>query len=480
MKRVLLSLLIGFSILGVRGQCLDVTHFMRISPFRNYDMPSASTVYNGYISLPGGYIHAGVNLGAIRYNNLFETNAEGYPTTLTATRFVNSLAKNNYFGVHTNVELFGFGFRFADKFFLTFDARLVADMDLRYSKDVLGLPVYGNMAYVDEPANLDLRPNLNAYQEFGISFRHEVNDQISWGIRPKLLLGIANLHTKSLSAQLMTDPTDYSLTMTYNASLMAASVVPFYMTFNGEDGFQLGLDSTANGGVIAGNAFKNLGMGLDLGFSYKPIESVNISVGLLDLGFIRWKTSTHHLSSAINDAGGLYNDGSVTFSGLTQSDIQGFIDGGNVSSMLDTLAQYFPLDIESSKPYTTALPVRFMVQGDYEFAKHHCISAAAQFRFASNYFQPSFTIAYDGLFFNIIDVCVAYTMQRRSFDNLGVGLGINLGYLNLFAGTQNIIAAFSMKNASQLTATAGVVFNWGHIKNWRKLYSRKELKSLGA
>jgi hypothetical protein len=250
------------------------------------------------------------------------------------------------------------------------------------------------------------------------------------------------------------------------------------MTFNGEDGFQLGLDSAATVSGIADNMFKNLGMGLDLGFSYKPIESVNISVALLDLGFIRWKTSTHHLTSAINDAGGLYDDGSVTFSGLTQSDIQGIVNGDNVSSILDTLAEYFPLNIESSKPYTTALPVRFMVQGEYEFAKHHCVSAAAQFRFASNYFQPSFTIAYDGLFFNMIDVCVAYTMQRRSFDNLGVGIGFNLGYLNLFAGTQNIIAAFSMKNASQLTATAGVVFNWGHIKNWRNKY-HKEPKSLG-
>ncbi len=480
MRRVLFSLLIGFSILAVRGQSLDVTHFMRISPFCHYDMPSASTIYNGYISFPGGYVHGGVNLGAIRYGNLFETNAEGYPTTLTATRFVNSLAKNNYLGVHSNTELLGFGIRIADKFFLTVDYRLAADFDMRYTKDVLGLPVYGNMAYVDQPANLDLRPNLNVYQELGVSFRHQINDNMSWGIRPKLLLGVANLHTNQLSAQLKTDPVDYSLTMTYNASLMAASAVPFYMTFNGEDGFQLGLDSTATGGTIAGNAFKNLGMGLDLGFSYKPIESLNISVGLLDLGFIRWKTSTHHLSSVINDAGGLYDDGSMTFSGLTQSDIQGLMNGDNVSGLLDTLAQYFPLDIETSKPYTTMLPVRFMVQGDYEFAKFHRVSAAAQFRVASNYFQPSFTIAYDGLFFNMIDVCVAYTMQRRSFDNLGVGLGLNLGYLNIYAGTQNIIAAFSVKNASQLTGTVGILFNWGHFDNWRKSNPKKELRSLGA
>jgi hypothetical protein len=116
------------------------------------------------------------------------------------------------------------------------------------------------------------------------------------------------------------------------------------------------------------------------------------------------------------------------------------------------------------------------LQLDYEFAKHHRVSAATQFVFTKNYFQPSLTLAYDGCFFNSIDVCVAYTIQRNSYDNLGVGLGFNLGYLNIYAGTQNIIAAFSVKNVSQLTATAGVVFNWGHYKNWWAKYPKKEKK----
>jgi len=474
MKKLWFALLASFVFITGYGQNLDISHFMRISPFLNYETPSASTIYNGYVSLPGGVVHAGVNLGAIRYYNLFETNAEGYPTTLTATRFVNSLAKNNYLGVNSYAELWGFGFRIKDKFFLTVDERLVAGLDIRYTKDVLGLPVYGNMAYVDRPADMEIDANLNMYRELGVSFRHQVNDRISWGIRPKLLLGIANLHTNKFSAHLYTDPTDYSLTMSYNASLMAACVVPYYLTFNAEDGFQFELDPEAS--IIAGNAYRNLGAGLDLGFSYKPIESLTLSASLLDLGFISWSTSTYNLSSTLNDAGGLYDEGSMTFSGLSQSDIQGIIDGDDASSIMDSLAQYFPLDVLPSGGYTTALPMRFILQADYEFAKHHRVSAAAQFRYASHYFQPSFTIAYDGLFFNVIDVCVAYTMQRRAFDNLGVGIGFNLGYLNIYAGTQNIIAAFSVKSASQLTATAGVVFNWGHFKNWKEKYP-KEKKS---
>lgn len=468
MRKIFLTLFLGLACaLYVSGQALDVTHFMRISPFVHNDLPSSSTIYDGYISLPSGNVQVGVNLGSIRYKNLFETNAEGYPTVLTATKFVNSLADKNYLGVNTDVELAGLGFRIKDRFFLTIDYRLRANLDFTYSRDVLGLPIYGNMAYVDEPADLQLGINLNSYQELGISFRHELNDRISWGVRPKLLFGIANINTQYLNAQVFTDPVDYTLSMMYAASMRAAAIVPFTMTFNQQDGFQFEMDNDVK--KILKNASKNFGLGLDLGFSYRIMEPLNLSIGLLDLGYINWKTSTVSMSSLADDGS---HDGNVTFSGLTQSQIQSLMNGEGIEEMLDTLAQYFPLEIAPTGSYVTGLTPRMVLQADYEFAKFHRVSAAAQFRFAKNYFQPSLTLAYDGLFFNFIDVCVAYTMQRHSYDNLGVGLGFNLGYLNIYAGTQNIIAAFSVKSASQLTATAGVLFNWGHYKNWKKKYPK--------
>lgn len=466
MKKVILTLFAALCCSLVSyGQALDVTHFMRICPFQNYDLPSSSTIYNGYFSPPTGNIHVGVNLGPIRYNNLFQTNEQGYPTVLTATKFVNSLSKNNHLGVYEDMEVLGLGFRIKDRFFLTVDYRIRSYLDFKYSRDVLGLPIYGNMAYVDEPADLNLNLNMTMFQEIGVSFRHEVNDMISWGIRPKLLFGIANLNTQSLNAQIYTDPKDYTITMMYDAALRAAAIVPFTMTFDQENGFQF--NYTKDVGTIMKNAYKNFGLGMDLGVTFKLMPELSLSAAALDLGFINWKTSTVAMKSALDDAGGMYSDGSLTFSGLTQEQIQALMNGDNISEMMDTLAQYFPLEIAPTGKYTTALSPRFVIQADYEFAKHHRVSAAAQFRMASGYFQPSFTVAYDGCFFNLIDVCVAYTMQRHSCDNLGVGLGFNLGYLNIYAGTQNIIAAFSLKNVSQLTATAGVLFNWGHYKNWK-------------
>ena len=475
MKRYLVILAVILNgIVATYGQNLDVFHFMRTSPFRNFDTPSCETIYNGYVSLPGGQVHVGGNLGSIRYNNLFATDNEGYPTTLTATRFANSLSKNNYVGAISSMELLGFGFRVKKKFFITMDYRLRFNADIRYSKALFGLPVYGNMAYVDDPADMNISANVSAYQEIGISVRHKINDRMSWGVRPKVLFGMANLRADKVSALLTTDPVNYGLAMQYDALIKASAIMPYSLTFDKENGFSF--DYSTKSSDIIDNLFKNPGVGIDLGFTFKPLPAFNVSFSVLDLGFINWKTNTTQMQSVLYDAGRFYEDGSLVFGGMTQDDIQYLIDGGKIGDYLDTLAYYFPLEVGPTKSYVTATPVRVVAQGDYEFAKHHTVSAAVQFRFASRYVQPSLTIAYDGSFFDIIDICVAYTMQRKSFDNLGFAIGLNLGYLNVYAGTQNIVSLLSFKDSSQLTATAGIVFNWGHFKNWREKYPKEKKK----
>jgi hypothetical protein len=315
---------------------------------------------------------------------------------------------------------------------------------------------------------------MSLYQELGLSFRYKINDKMAFGVRPKVLFGLANLHADKVSAEVTTNPTNYALAIRYDAAMRAAAVMPYTLTFNRDQGFNFEYSTDIN--QITPNLFKNVGFGLDLGFTYKPLPSLSIMMGVLDIGYIKWKTNTTEMSSVMYDAGRFYEDGAMVFAGLTKDDIQELANGGDLSNLLDSLAYYFPLDIQPSGSYATAVPVRVVAQGDYKFGKFSTVSAAVQLRFASHYVQPSLTLAYDANFANTFDFCVAYTMQRKSFDNLGVGLGLNLGYLNLYVGTQNIIAAFSVKNVSQLTATAGVVFNWGHYKNWREAHPKKAKK----
>ena len=71
--------------------------------------------------------------------------------------------------------------------------------------------------------------------------------------------------------------------------------------------------------------------------------------------------------------------GSMVFAGLNSSDIETLVNGGSLSDLLDTLAYYFPLEVSQIASYYTAIPTRVVMQADWDFAKHHRLSAAAQF-----------------------------------------------------------------------------------------------------
>lgn len=447
------------------AQDIPVTHFMRLNPHQFYTNLVADIPYEGYVSVPGiGNLNVGVYNNALRYNKMFERDEDGYPSAFTANEFVNSLAKyNNSVMADVNEELLGFGFRIREKFFLSFGYRVRANVELSFSKDLPGMLVLGNIAYLGDGNEADMRMGLQAtaYQELGVGFQHKVNDHWSWGVRPKLLFGAFDAHTQALQARVHTAPDDYALTLDYEAQARLASCMPITMNLDGGNyDFALG----EFGPDVIAQAFQNVGAAVDLGLKYSPAEKFDLSLSVLDLGFIHWKTNACQIESCLSNEGELFDNGSLHFAGLTNEDIGTLFSDGGMETVLDSLADYFPLSSTSISGYSKMLYSRLQVQFDYKINKSNRLSVLAQGRIYNHSLYPALTIAYNGSFFNIIDVCLAYTLQQRSFDNLAVGLGFNLGPINLYFTTHNLLPAFDHTMLSKVTANVGLVVNWGHLK----------------
>lgn len=467
MKYDVISIL-GFLVLSLwsaTAQDVPVAHFMYLNPHQLYSNPTADLPYNGYVSVPGiGNVNVGFYNNALRYNKLFERDAEGYPTTFTANELVNSLSpNNNAIMADVNEEILGFGLRIQKKFFLTFGYRFRANAELSFSKDLPGFLLLGNMAYLGEENEADMQVGLRgtAFQELGVGFQHKVNDHWVWGIRPKLLFGALNVQTQSLQARVHTNPDDYALTLNYEALARLSSCLPITMNLNnGSYDFEFG---EFNRDVIA-NAFRNAGVAIDLSVRYTPTSKIGVSLSILDLGFIRWKTNAYQIESRLPNLDGLSNDESFQFAGLTNQDIEMLASEDGVELLLDSLADYFPLFSFPTGAYNTMLHSRLQAQLDYKIDKSNRLSVLAQGRIYNRSLHPALTIAYNGSFFKIIDVCVAYTLQKKSYDNLAVGLGLNLGPINLYVTTHNLLPAFNRTILSKVTASMGLVVNWGHLR----------------
>ena len=445
-----LALMMGMN--AAKAQQVSPVDFMKMNPYQMKSNPAAKLPYESVMSIAIGNTNLSLQHTGLRYDNFFDFDAQGVPTTLNLRKLANGLNESNFLGINSETQLFTL-YRSIGNGMLTFDWGVKVRGDLRFSDDLFKLLAYCNSVFVGEgnPANVDVNLNLNAYREFAVGYQHNINEKLSIGGRAKLLFGLANLATSNANVKLFTDPDSYALRIMENVGVMAS--LPRVFTL--ENGVL-----NANGGFIWSDLFRNVGFGMDLGVEYRFNEHFGVMAAVNDLGFIRWKLNNVKLESKIEDAGQFYDDGSFLFNGLDTDQLQLIIsDEYYRERFLDTLKQYFPMELTNADKYTTGLNTNVLLRGYYDIDGKNRFTLQAQGMFYNSGFRPAVTLAYSGSFFKKIDVCASYTVMKDSYDNIGLGLAFNLGVFHIYAASNNVLGLFKPLNTSALDAQVGIVFN---------------------
>lgn len=445
-----LALMMGMNV--AKAQQVSPVDFMKMNPYQMKSNPAAKLPYESVMSIVIGNTNLSLQHTGLRYDNFFDFDAQGVPTTLNLRKLANGLNESNFLGINSETQLFTL-YRSIGNGMLTFDWGVKVRGDLRFSDDLFKLLAYGNSVFVGEgnPANVDVNLNLNTYREFAVGYQHNINEKLSIGGRVKLLFGLANLATSNANVKLFTDPDSYALRIMENVGVMAS--LPRVFTL--ENGVL-----NANGGFIWSDLFRNVGFGMDLGVEYRFNEHFGVMAAVNDLGFIRWKLNNVKLESKIEDAGQFYDDGSFLFNGLDTDQLQLIIsDEYYRERFLDTLKQYFPMELTNADKYTTGLNTNVLLRGYYDIDGKNRFTLQAQGMFYNSGFRPAMTLAYSGSFFKKIDVCASYTVMKDSYDNIGLGLAFNLGVFHIYAASNNVLGLFKPLNTSALDAQVGIVFN---------------------
>lgn len=473
MKKFLLNIIFLLCIFALNAQNTDLIRFSRLNPMANYYNPAAYTPYNGYVSFP---FLSNVNLSfqnsGFKYKNLFELGTDGTPQTINVNQFVNSLSKkNNILAFNLNEELYGFGFRIKN-LFISVSQRVKYEANYHYSQDLFGFLALGNLNYVGphNPASIDMRFNTSLYSETSIGVHYKINDKIYIGVRPKLLNGFMNINVSDLSFKLYTDPDDYSMKLNYNGELRFATPVPIFTVENNQ--IKLADFGSLNGvsdyfDIAKQSLTGNTGAGIDLGVLYRFNDQFGISVSATDIGYIKWKTSTISIKTKpLAEGEFVDSEGNVVFNGLTKEVIDALMNGASFSeafglpTSMDTFFQNL-FTIEELPHYYTSLTTKIGAEGYYQLNESNRFSALFRGYIVNSTFIPAFTLAYNGNFWNVFDVVASYSMTKNSFANLGIGLGVRLGPVHFYGGTDNILAAFNPLNSSLMNVQFGLIFDWG-------------------
>lgn len=313
-SRYIFALVLLAASLMTQAQQVTTLYFLENAPMRHIVNPALQPVSKGYIALPVlGYssLWAGNNsltMSDVIYKDPLTGN------TITALhpdadrdKFLKRFRKVTLVDGDITTELLGFGFRVKENGYFHFNVTERMEMGLGMPRGLFDFALGGGMQDLNGGTNyIDLSKlglNTNIYTEVGFGYSHKINEQWTVGGKLKVLLGTAyiGLNTSNFGIDASTE--QWRLHGTGDLRIAAPldwSNLPENIN---KDNFQdietSELIDTSDWRQLLKQVLTPSGYGgaIDIGFAYKPIEQVQITAAINDLGFIYWNNGFRYNAS---------------------------------------------------------------------------------------------------------------------------------------------------------------------------------------
>lgn len=466
----------------------------------NYNPASpVSTNIKGSVGFVFSNILVQGNTNLLTFNN-FAQNDE-----FNLTPILKNVSKINNIHSEINMEIIGAGFRIlkTPNNYFTINYRIRSDIYGFIPGDLTKTLINGTCSEFNHIVNADIEANASAYNELSVGYQHSINKLITVGGRVKFLMGNANYTTSESTLYSYTEPdTTLHIGGHYNANYS----IPYNFSQN-----QFNIKSLYSG----------FGGGFDLGVNVNFPFNLEVNAAILDLGWIRWKSPTAQtLSVKPNPTSIFYQNQEIIvpdlyfnlndylqspesyfdyyrnyyetldYSNLT--DESGYIDFNkfekledivNYQEIIDTSHHYTPNELEtilsnyadsltlkdvlstntsSTNSYTSMIYPKLILSAYYKLKQtniSHTFSFISRTDFVRHKAYATFTFGYNLRVKKFMDVALSYTLGRKSYKNLGIGLAFNAkDVFHFYMGTDNLISLCNYKNSNYFNAQFGIYF----------------------
>ena len=358
---------------------------------------------------------------------------------------MSKMRENNFLVLNANTDLLFLGFKKGNNFY-SFNVTEKVDFTFNYPKDLIIMALEGNgNNLLGERASFDgLGMDFTHWREYAVHWVHDVDHKFSYGARLKYLYGMENFNTQVSYMGITTDQNTHALTFDMNFEFQSAGLplVVFDDTSNAigainTDDEDMMMQAGLSSGNLSNYMFgrQNNGVGLDLGFNYHVNDKLLLEASVLDLGFISWNqyTSNSNLS-----------EWDYTYSGIEDA-ITVFGNGSSVQFLKDVLEDSIEMSIKenftySTPSYRTALRTKVYVSMEYIVDHNNYISLTGYSSFVRNRWRRGLGLAYNYHLGNFLSATASYSIYNRSYSNVGIGVSMNAGPLEIYFLTDNILA----------------------------------------
>lgn len=427
--------------LSVQAQPNNTLFFMKGVPQTNKVNPAYQPSCNFYIGIPMlAPLVTDVSSSALAWNDIIYHNPMRSDSLITFLHpdgdkdaFLTKLKPVNTVITDMGTSAISFGFRTEVGFF-SMDVTSRWDGNIYYPGDMARLLINGAAPGVNYNMN-GVAADLTAFDEIAVGWSGQILDNLTVGARAKVLFGIGNISTKSSDLSLYTSQENWLLQsdMQFNASLPFAEVT-YDADGNIEDivideALENPTFSTVYSYMFNG---KNLGFGLDLGASYRPIEELQISASLVDLAYIRWTDEVHQLDyNTEYDFPGF----ELNFFDLDDDYTLGDFIDSSLLSLSDSLSSF--VDFTEGTIYSKRLSTKLYIGASYDVTPSINFGLLSRTDFLNNKVTEQITASANFRTGRVLNFTLSYSYMSNYFRNIGFGLSLNAGPVNLYVVSDN-------------------------------------------
>ncbi|WP_420317406.1 DUF5723 family protein [Ekhidna sp.] len=373
-------------------------------------------------------VHLHVN-NKVSYNEVFTKEADRIEVDVD--KILSNLQRQNTLSVKANINLLHIGYRLDAGPLLSLTINERVDFDFVYSEELVDYVFKGNTNFLNQKVKISNAGSVGThFREFGLGLAAPVNDQFTFGVRGKFLIGFANVSTPgNFKAQITSNGEAFQVDANWKNATLRSSGKDIY---SGDEG-DLGSHLIFNG---------NKGVAFDIGGTYKLNRYYTLTGSIVDIGFINWKEDIENRS---------LNDTTFIYSGVDLADLD------NITQTLeDSLFDKFE-PTENSNPYRSWLPVT--AQGSWIY--HYSPKIDFYVTGGSRLVQRQIKMLYGGgvtyKFGRAFTASASATKLPQQFFNIGAALTARGGPVQMYLAADQVVN-FSVPDAKAFDFRFGMSF----------------------
>jgi hypothetical protein len=381
-----------------------------------------------------------------------------------STKFKNlteKLTERDFLDFNVKIELLNGGYRLNEKMYLSFGLYQEIDFVGYFPDDVVDFAYFGNGLNVNKTVHfsqLKFKGDILGVVHAGLSYK--VNKKLNVGGRFKVYSGSLHISSNNNTGTLSAVEGGDNIYRHYFSNIN--------INFN-TSGF-LGENDAVNVGVkdVIGNTFfsENIGIGVDVGFTYHYTPQIEFTGSILDIGFVSYSKNVKNISMI----GSHQFDGIEVMFDESNKDYWLPLDKDYLAELDSEFKANIPRETKTNS-FISWRPIKFNGAVRYSFGRARSNKECYDETYKEYYnnsvglqlyaitrplsTQVAATMFFEKSIGEKFHAKFTYTADSYSFMNVGVGISAQMGRFHMYGLLDNVLKMSDLTEAKSASLQFG-------------------------